>query len=178
MQDQEINKVIEHLKNELGNLRTNRATPTLVENIKVDAYDTPTPINQVASITAPEPKCLVIQPWDRNLLQAVAKAIEESSLDLNPQVDKDVVRINLPALTEEKRTELVKIMKEKAEDARITVRRLREDTLKKAKQQEKNKELSEDDYFKQEKEVQEKVDQAIKDIDELAENKEQDIMTV
>lgn len=178
LEQNEINKILEHLNKELQSLRTNRATPTLVANISVEAYGTFTPLDQLASINVPEPRTLVIQPWDKSQLKALAAAIEKSNLDINPVVDQNVVRLNLPALTEEKRLGLVKILKSKLEESRISVRKLREETLKKLKQAEKSGEISEDDYHHQEKEIQEQIKSVTGEIDSLGKKKEQEIMTI
>lgn len=173
-----LDKIIDHLKKELSNLRTNRATPTLVENITILAYNTPTPLIQLASINVPEARSLVIQPWDKNLIKAIVKGIEEAQLDLHPVVQQDFIRINLPALTEEKRKELVKLMKEKQEDAKISLRQVRDEYLKTARQDQKSGKLSEDDYFRTEKEVQKQIDETNALIEKIGVAKEADIMTI
>lgn len=174
----ELNKIIEHLNQDFSSLRTNRATPTLVENIIVDAYGTKTPLIQLAGITAPEARTLLIQPWDKSQAKAIIKAITEAKLDLQPQMDQDVIRINLPALTEDKRKELIKLMKEKLEQARITLRHLREETLKQLKKDQKDGSISEDDYFKAEKEIQKQLAETEEQINKISTQKEKEIMTI
>jgi ribosome recycling factor len=123
----DLEKNLEHFKEELGQLRTGRASTALVENLMVDYYGSKSPIKQVASITIPEPRTIAITPWDKDSLVNIEKAIRESQLNLNPMNDGQVVRINIPALTEERRKELVKVLNQKSEEARVGVRRVRED---------------------------------------------------
>lgn len=159
-------------------MRANQASPSIIENTPVQAYESTMKLQEVASITAPEPQQLVVQPWDVTLLKDIESALREHPMDLNPVVESEVIRIAFPPLTEEKRRELVKMMGEKVEQARISVRRMREDLLKEHKEAEKAGDLSKDEYFRKEKEVQEQVDAANTEIKNIADKKEQELMTV
>lgn len=173
-----LEKIIEHFKNEIAGLRTGRATPALVEDLEVDYYGSKTPLKAIASISAPEPRQLVIQPWDKNAVQPIEKAIQSSSLGLNPVVDRDSIRLSIPSLTEERRKEMVKMLGRHTEDSRINVRKEREDVLREIDRREKAKEISEDQKFRERNEVQKYVDEANKKIEEIAGAKEKEIMTV
>jgi len=159
-------------------LRTGRATPALVEDLEVDYYGAKTPLKAMAAISSPEPKQLVIQPWDKNAVQPIEKAIQSSSLGLNPVTDRDVIRLSIPSLTEERRKELTKLLGKHLEEARIQVRREREDALKEIERREKAKEISEDEKFRQKSEVQKQVDEINKKIEGMGSAKEKEIMTV
>lgn len=180
MQDfkQKLEKIIEHLKIEIAGLRTGRATPALVENLEVDYYGSKTPLKSLAAISSPEARQLVIQPWDKGALQAIEKAIQTSPLGINPIADKDVIRLSIPALTEERRKELVKTLGKFIEEARIKVRRDREDFFREVDREEKEKKISEDEKFRRRNEVQRQVDEVNKKIEDLAKTKEKEIMTV
>lgn len=173
-----LEKTIDQFKEEIGNIRTGRATPALLDGIEVTAYNTKTPLNQLAAIQSPDPRTLLVQPWDKNIIKEVQKAIEESPLSLAPVLDGEVLRISIPALNEEKRKELVRLLKEKMEEARIKIRQERERILDEAKKMEKESEITEDDKFLTKEKVQELVDQFNKKIEEISEKKEKDIMTV
>lgn len=175
---QKLEKIIEHLKIEVAGLRTGRATPALVENLEIDYYGTKTPLRALAAISSPEPKELRIQPWDKNAFPAIEKAIQSSSLGLNPVTDKEVIRLSIPPLTEERRRELVKMLGRHLEDARIQVRREREEVLKVIEQQERDKKISEDEKFRQKNEVQKIVDEINRKIEEIGTVKDKEIMTV
>ena len=178
METQKYDKIIEHLTKELANIRTGRAMPSIIENVLVDSYGVKTPLKQLASINAPEPQTLAIQPWDRNAIKDIERAIFASNLDLNPVVSENIIRINFPPLTEEKRKELVKIMNKKAEEAKISLRVTRDEEIRKIKKQEKEKAISEDERFRQEKDLQELIDKYQKDILALAEKKEKNLLTI
>ncbi|MDD5396883.1 MAG: ribosome recycling factor [Candidatus Moranbacteria bacterium] len=169
---------IEHFKGEAGKIRTGRANPSLVEDLLVDYYGAKTPLKQIASINTPEPRTISIQPWDRGALAAIEGAIRSSDLNLNPMNDGILVRINIPMLTEDRRREMVKVLNQKAEEARIAVRSIREDVLKEVKDAEKAGDISEDDEFKAKEKVQEIVDEYNKKIEEIRAKKEVEIMTV
>ncbi|MFH1536601.1 MAG: ribosome recycling factor [Patescibacteria group bacterium] len=171
-------KALEHLKSELKNIRTGRAVPTILENIQVEAYGQKTPLSGLASVTAPEPQTLVVTPYDKNTIKDLERGIRDANLDLNPTINGDIIRITFPPLTEEKRIELVKIMNERVEDTKISVKNIREDIMKNFKNQKNNKEISEDDYFREEKDLQKIVDDYNNQIQEISANKEKDIMTV
>ena len=178
MEKEKFEKALEHLKSELKNIRTGRAVPTILENIQVEAYGQKTPLSGLASVTAPEPQTLVITPYDKNTIKDLEKGIREADLDLNPTINGDIIRITFPPLTEEKRVELVKIMNDRVEDAKIAVKNIREDVMKNFKNQKNKKEISEDDYFREEKDLQKIVDDYNNQIQEISTNKEKDIMTV
>lgn len=171
-------KAVEHLKNELNSIRTGRATPTLVENLIVDYYGTKTPLIQLASISIPDPKSIVIQPWDRNSTKDIEKAIQISSLGINPVNEGTIIRIVIPPLTEERRGELVKLANKKTEEAKISIRNIREEMWKELKNQEKEGKISEDELFLTQKELQKIVDEFNEKIKEISEKKEEEINTI
>lgn len=170
--------VITSLQKELINIRTGRATPSLIENIQVEAYGSYMPLQQVASITAPEPRMLIVQPWDQQTIKDVEKAIRQSDLGLNPAVDGAIIRVPFPALTEEKRKELVKLMHTKLEESKIKLRQVRETYLKEWKSKKTEGKLSEDDFFRLEKDLKELVDITNKQIEDLGASKEREMMTI
>lgn len=167
-----------HLDQELGSLRTGRATPTLVENVVVNAYDSNMDLKSVASIRSTDAKTLVIEPWDKGLVQPIEKAIRDADLGFSPVVDGSLVRINLPAMTQENRLQLVKIMKEKAEEARVGLRGVREATREEIMKQEKVKEISEDEKYKMLDELDKMTKDYTNEVDAIATKKEEEIMTV
>lgn len=175
---QKGNKIIEHLKSELVSLRTGRATPALIEDLEVDYYGAKTPLKAMAVISNSEPRTLVIQPWDKSAVQLIEKAIQTSPLGINPVADRDIIRLSIPALTEERRRELVKLLGRYVEDARISVRKEREDALRVIDTQFKSKEIGEDVRFRQRSEIQKQVDEINKKIEEMATAKEKEIMAV
>lgn len=174
----QFNDVLQNIREEMHSLHANRPTPALVENVSVNAYNSAMRLQELASISTPEPQLLLIQPWDSSLVKAIETALRENERKFDPVVDGHAIRISFPPLTEEKRKELVKLMNEKVESARVAIRKVREDILKNIKEQEKNGEISEDDYFRQEKEVQQVVDKHNATIKEMADAKEKELMTV
>ncbi|HLD73292.1 MAG TPA: ribosome recycling factor [Bdellovibrionota bacterium] len=175
---EKMQKTIEALKNDLKKVRTGRASTHLLEGVKVDAYGTQCPINQVATISIPESRLLVIQPFDPNILSSIEKAIKEANLGFNPTNDGKVVRIAMPPLTEERRKELVKVIKAQAEEGRVAVRHQRREANEEVKALEKQKTLSEDDARVLQKKVQDLTDQFIAEIDKIALSKEKEILQV
>ena len=173
----ELDKAVEFLKKEFLKIKTSRATPAMVEDIMVDCYDQKMPIKQLANINAPQPRLITIQPWDKEVLAEIEKAIRNQS-SLSPVVDGDLIRINIPPLSEDQRKEYVKIINDKTEEARISVRLHREKVWKEIQEMERKGELPKDDKFKAKDELQEVVDDYNKQIDDLRKNKESDIMTI
>lgn len=173
-----MNGAVEVLHQEFGGLRTGRAATSLLEPVVVQAYGSDMPMNQVGTISVPEPRMLTVQVWDKGLIQAVEKAILESGLGLNPSSDGQLVRVPIPSLTEERRQELAKVAHKYAEDARIAVRNVRRHAMDDLKQQEKDSEISEDQHREYADDVQELTDEHIAKIDETLANKEQEIMQV
>jgi ribosome recycling factor len=169
---------IASLKHELGGLRTGRASAGLVEPIHVDAYGQSMPLNQVASISIPEPRMISIQVWDRSMVGAVEKAIRDSNLGLSPNTEGQTLRIRIPELNEQRRKELVKVAHKYAETAKVAVRHVRRDGMDALKKMEKDHQISEDDHKRMDGEVQKATDQAIIDIDQLLSAKQKEIMTV
>ncbi len=169
---------VESVRTEFTKLRTGKATPAILDGISVDYYGNNTPLKQVANVSAPEPRLLVIQPWEKSLLGEIEKAILKSDLGLNPTSDGIVIRIPIPQLTEERRHSLVKVAKKIAEDGKIAVRNIRRDANEKLKKSEKNKEISEDQMHSAQDDVQKKTDSFISKIDELLSVKEKDILTI
>lgn len=173
-----MEKVAENLRREFLSLRAGRATPAILDKIVVDYYGTPTPVNQTANISCPEPRLIVIQPWDKNMLPHIEKAILKSDLGLNPNNDGSVLRLNIPQLTEERRRDLVKTCAKKAEEAKVILRNIRRELNDQIKGLEKSKELSEDESKKSLEQVQKLTDQGVKNLDEILAQKEKDIMEV
>ncbi|MEA2078219.1 MAG: ribosome recycling factor [Candidatus Marinimicrobia bacterium] len=174
--EEHMEKSINHLEHEFKSLRTGRATPTLLESIKVDYYGTLTPLNQCATISVPEARLLVIQPWDKSLLAAAEKAIQVANLGLNPINDGVVIRVPIPAMTDERRQELVKIVHSMAEEVRIAVRSIRREANDRIKKLEKDKDISEDNAKDAHDEIQKITDKYIEKINEAQKVKEKDIL--
>ena len=173
-----MDKTIEALKYEFSTIRAGRANAQMLDKIRVDYYGTPTPINQVGSISVPEPRTLLINPWDKSAMKEIEKVIRNSDLGLNPTNDGDVIRLNVPALTEERRKELTKKAKKAAEEFKVRIRNERRDANDKLKKLEKEGEITEDDLKKAQDNVQKMTDKYIKEIDTLLDIKEKDIMAV
>lgn len=174
----ELEKSIEHYKEDLGQLRTGRASTALVDNILVDYYGNKSPLKQVASISTPEARVILISPWDKSSLPMIEKELRESQLNLNPNNDGQVIRINLPMLTEDRRKELVKILNQKAEEAKISIRKHREEVWNDIQKAEKEGMMSEDDKFIGKEKLQEVVDEYNKKIETIRQEKEVEILTV
>ena len=175
---QKANSIIEHLTSEMGSLRTGRATPALIENLEVDYYGTKTQLKAIAAISNPEPRTLTITPWDKGAMQPIEKAIQASPLGINPIADRDMIRLTIPALTEERRKDLTKLLGRMIEDARISVRKEREDALRSIDNQFKAKEISEDARFRGRNDIQKVVDEINKKIEDIGLAKEKEIMAV
>ena len=175
---QQMDKTIEALKHEFSTIRAGRANAQMLDKIRVDYYGTPTPINQVGSISVPEPRTLMINPWDKSAMKDIETAIRNSDLGLNPTNDGEVIRLNVPALTEERRKELCKQAKKASEDFKVRIRNERRDANDKLKKLEKEGEITEDDLKKAQDNVQKLTDKFTKEIDALLEVKEKDIMAV
>ena len=169
---------IDALKKELGGLRTGRASPSLLESVSVSAYDTTMPLNQLSTVSAPEPRLLVVQVWDRSMAKAVDAAIREAGLGLNPQSEGQVIRVPIPPLSEERRKELTKIAHKYAEQARVSVRNVRRDGLEALKKREKDRDITQDQHRKLDKDVQTLTDDTIKKVDDTLAHKEKEILHV
>ena len=172
---QRMGKSIEAFKTEMSRVRTGRATPQLLDGIRVEAYGSSVPLNQVATVSVPEARLIVLNVWDQSLVGEVEKAILKSGLGFNPQVQGNTVRIPVPALSEERRKELVKLVKKMGEDAKIAVRNIRRDAIEMIRELEKNKEISEDDRHRAETEVQKITDEFTDQIDRLLEQKQKEL---
>jgi ribosome recycling factor len=166
------------LKQELGGLRTGRASASLVEPVQVDAYGTHMPLNQVATVSVPEPRLLSVQVWDKSLVHAVEKAIMAANLGLTPATEGQVIRLRIPELTQDRRKELVKVAHKYAESAKVAVRHVRRDGMDILKRMEKDQHLSKDDHARMDGEVQKVTDQHIAEIDQMLATKEKEILTV
>jgi ribosome recycling factor len=173
-----MNKSVEALQDDLMGIRTGRASPALVEKLSVEYYGTLTPLNQMASIAAPEPRLLVIKPWDPSALSDIERAILKSDLGLTPMNDGKLIRLNVPRLTEERRREMVKLVSRRVEEGRVAIRNLRRDALQDLKEFEKEKMISEDDFFRGKDDVQDLTDEFIKEIDEIGKRKEEELMEI
>jgi len=175
---EDLEKSIAHLKEELNQIRTGRASAALVEGLMIDYYGAKSPLSQVASITVPEPRTITITPWSKDTLINIEKALRESQLNLNPNNDGEVIRLNIPPLNEERRKELVKILNQKAEDAKISIRMHREDVWEEIQKLEKEGGISEDDKFKGKDNLQDVINEYNKKVEEIRSKKEEEIMTV
>ena len=171
-----MEKAIGAYQKELSRLRTGRASPALLEGIRVDYYGTPTPINQTASINIPESRLIVIQPWDKGTIDAIQKAIQKANLGLSPTNDGTVIRISIPPLTEDRRKELGKLAKKMAEECKIAVRNIRREANDSLKKLEKDKKISEDDHHRATDEVQKSTNEKIAQVDQIMEAKQKEIL--
>ena len=176
--EERLEKSIAALKREFGSLRAGRATPSLLDKVMVDYYGTPTPVNQVAKVSVPEPRMIMITPWEKSLMHDIEKAIMKSDLGLSPNSDGTAIRLSIPQLTQERRQELVKTVGKKAEEAKVAIRNIRRDGNDAIKKLEKAKEITEDDSKKGQESVQKLVDKYIKTVDTLREAREKEIMEV
>lgn len=173
-----MGKTVSVLREDLQTLRAGRATPAIVEKVFVDYYGAQTPLQQVAQISAPEARLLVIQPWDKSMLPAIEKAIQKSDLGLTPSSDGSVVRLQIPALTEERRKELVRTLHKKAEEERIAIRNVRRDAVDQIKAEQKQAKISEDESRRMQDDLQKITDQHIAEIDQTVQAKEKEILSV
>ncbi|QKQ05786.1 ribosome recycling factor [Staphylococcus saprophyticus] len=173
-----MQKSIDNLSRELANISAGRANSNLLNGVNVDYYGAPIPVQQLASISVPEARLLVISPYDKSSVGNIEKAINAANLGVNPSSDGEVIRISVPALTEERRKELVKDVKKIGEDAKVAVRNVRRDSNDELKKQQKNSDITEDDLRTQTDDVQKLTDDSIKEVEKLLEEKEQDIMSV
>lgn len=175
---EKMERSIDAYRRELSRIRTGRASLSLLDGIKADAYGAPMPLNQVATLTIPESRLIAIQPWDPQLLGAIEKAIFKSNLGLNPVNDGKIIRISIPQLTEERRKELVKQVKKISEEYRVAVRNLRREAIDTLKKQKKEKEISEDEMYNLQDDAQKETDQFVKKIDGILAEKEKEVMEV
>ncbi|MEJ2665167.1 MAG: ribosome recycling factor [Spirochaetia bacterium] len=176
--EESMKKVITSLVHEFNTLRTGRASAALFDSIKIDYYGQKTPLNQVATISVPEARLVVIQPWDKSILSEIEKTLQKSELSINPNNDGKVIRINIPPLTEERRKELVKVAKNKAEQMRVSVRNIRREANEEYKQLQKNSDIGEDESKRGIEEIQKLTDKYIEEINKLLEEKEKEILEI
>ncbi|HEX3019866.1 MAG TPA: ribosome recycling factor [Chitinispirillaceae bacterium] len=176
--NQRMQKAIDSLKKDLSRIRAGRATPALLDGITVDYYGSPVPVNQVANISVPDARLVIVQPWEKTMIAAVEKAIRVSDLGLNPQNDGNLIRLPIPPLSEERRKDLFKSCKKIAEESKVGIRNIRRDSNEKLKKAEKDKDVTQDEGKKGLDEIQKLTDKFIKTVDELLVNKEKEIMEV
>ena len=176
--EDKMNKTVDVVVSDFASVRAGRANAAVLDKITVDYYGTPTPVNQVGTISSPDPRSLMIQPWDKSILKEIEKAIQSSDLGINPQNDGQVIRLAFPQLTEERRKELTKQVRKYAENGKVAVRNIRRDAMDKLKAAEKKNELTEDDRKLGEKDLQDLTDKICKKRDELCEKKEKELMAV
>lgn len=174
----ELDKIVEYYRGELSKIRTGRASPLLVEDLQAECYGQPLPLKQLATISLGDSRSILIQPWDKSILPAIEKAISSSGLNLNPIVDGDKIRVQLPQMTEENRKNLVKILKEKMEECRVSIRRWREKAWEEIQEGFKNGEIREDDKFRGKEELQKSIDGYNEKIETMGKKKEEEILTV
>lgn len=176
--DEKMRKAIQAARHDFGTMRAGRATPAILERVMVDYYGTPTPVSQVGSVSVPDASMLIIQPWDKSILGDIEKAIFKSDLGLTPSNDGEVIRLPIPQLTEERRFELLKVVKGMAEEGRVSMRNIRRDANDHLKKEEKNHEMSEDDLHRGQDRVQKMTDKYVAELDHMLEVKEQDLLEV
>lgn len=176
--EERMKGVVQSARRDFGAIRTGRANPALLDRVQVEYYGTLTPLNQLATVSAPEPRQLLIQPWDKNVVKNVERAILQSDLGLTPSSDGNIVRITIPELTEDRRKELVRVVRKTAEEKRVAVRNLRREANERVRAAQKDGELSEDDAHRLEEKVQQLTDRYVAEIDALLEHKEREILEV
>ena len=175
---QRMESALESLRREFAGVRTGKASPQLLDTIRVEAYGSRVPLNQVGTVSAPEPRLITIQPWDRGLVKDIERALRESDLGLNPSNDGQLIRIPIPPLTEERRKEYVRLLHKLSEEGRVAVRQARKDANDEIKHRQKKEGLSEDEVHREEKEVQKLTDQYIGKVEEMLKHKEAEVMEV
>ena len=173
-----LSQIIDHLKSELATIRTGRAHASLVEDLSVEAYGQEMTLKELASITVPDPQLIVVAPWDRSIIPEIEKAVRESKLGLSPAVDEEVIRVPVPPLSEERRQEFVKLVKQKVEEARQKVRDARQEAIEEVRRQEVDKEISKDEKFRLQKEIQKQVDECNQEIQGIGKEKEEEILRI
>lgn len=173
-----MDKAVEAIGRELSGVRTGKATTTILDVVKVEYYGATTPLKQVASISAPDPKLLVVQPWEKNIIGDIVRAIQKADLGLNPVTEGNVIRLPIPPLNEERRREMVRLVKKFGEDGKVSIRNIRRDSIERLKKAEKASDISEDDFHNGQKHIQEITDNHISKIDEMVEAKEAEVMEV
>ena len=176
--EEEMDKTISVFEENLSEIRAGRANPAILNKITVSYYGVPTPINQVAGISVPEARMILIQPWDTSLLKEIEKEILKSDIGINPNNDGKVIRLNFPELNEERRKELVKDIRKLAEEAKVAIRSIRRDAMDEAKEMQKKSEITEDDLKNEENEIQKLTDKKVEEIDNMLANKEKEIMSI
>ena len=176
--EERMKKAIDALKRDLLSIRTGRATPALIERMAVEYYGAPTPLNQLATITAPEPRLLLVQPWDKSALPIIEKALQKSEMGFNPATDGRVIRIPIPALTEDRRREMVKMVKHKVEDGRVALRNVRRDALHDLKELESEKMISEDEHKRGHEKIDDLVHKYVREAEHVGDAKEAEILEV
>ena len=176
--EEKMNKTISVFEENLSEIRAGRANPAILNKITVDYYGVPTPINQVAGISVPEARMILIQPWDTNLLKEIEKEILKSDIGINPNNDGRVIRLNFPELNEERRKEIVKDIRKLAEEAKVAIRAIRRDAIDEAKEMQKKSEITEDDLKNEENEIQKLTDKKVEEIDSMLANKEKEVMSI
>jgi ribosome recycling factor len=169
--------VVEHAKNEVASIRTGRAHSSMVEDLQLEYMGSRVRVKEVATITTPEPRVIFIQPWDKSVIPFLEKAIKESSLGLSPMSDSNGVRLTIPALTEERRKEFIKLLHQKVEESRVRARQIREDIIKKVQNEIREKKARDDDMFRAKEELQKVIDDVNKKLDEMTKKKEQELLT-
>jgi ribosome recycling factor len=173
-----MNKAVDALRDSLMTIRTGRASPALVERLPVEYYGTPTPLNQLATISVPEPRLLTIRPWDPGALADIERAILKSELGLPPSNDGKIIRLTIPRLTEERRQELVKVVSKRVEEGKVAIRNIRRDAIEDLREMESEKLISEDEFYRTKDDVQEITDEFIAQIDEIGRDKEQEVLEI
>jgi ribosome recycling factor len=176
--DARMGKAVEALQQGLGAIRTGRASPALVEYIRADYHGIPTPVNQLATISVPEARLLIIQPWDKGALPAIERAILKSDLGLNPTNDGNVIRLSIPLLTEERRGELVRLVRKRTEDGRVAIRNIRREAVEELRQLLRNKEISQDDQRRAQEQLQELTDSFIERVNDIGSDKEDEVLEI
>lgn len=176
--EEKMNKTISVFEENLSEIRAGRANPAILNKITVDYYGVPTPINQVAGISVPEARMILIQPWDMNLLKEIEKEILKSDIGINPNNDGKVIRLNFPELNEERRKEIVKDIRKLAEEAKVAIRSIRRDAMDEAKEMQKKSEITEDDLKNEENEIQKLTDKKVEEIDSMLASKEREVISI
>ena len=176
--EEKMNKTISVFEENLSEIRAGRANPAILNKITVDYYGVPTPINQVAGISVPEARMILIQPWDMNLLKEIEKEILKSDIGINPNNDGKVIRLNFPELNEERRKEIVKDIRKLAEEAKVAIRSIRRDAMDEAKEMQKKSEITEDDLKNEENEIQKLTDKKVEEIDSMLASNEREVMSI